>query len=628
LNLSQRAGFSQLAERILIARKDAALAIDKNEPVYHERLMSLVNFYSERGAYLRVAESLERERSRDQWQDKFNYRSMIAEYERLGGDRESELKVLREEFAASMGKPTTTTNPMIERYFEALLEQGDAGRDELRRCVQSQTSHRFQLIGFLLRNEELKLAREAVEAAPQSAAWKSSRQAEISLAARDLSRDNEDFFLRALNWKTIGEMVVSKPDQSGQMPQQMAQHLVGDNWFYLAEGYGRWLAVSEKAKQPSKVASATFLPALTENRPQDSGAQRRLAIWYSGQGEHLLSLEHFQLALEMNPGNDQTIADIGSAYFKLGKRQEAYEYWSKIIAGDKPGVESLALYLRTLGGHGLAAEARAKLKPLVVKRFNDAGRSDKEMESLKSLIRALARSFGKEGEDGVVPSPQGEAEKAAFLPELCDSAPSALSPAEMAISEPLVKREHFAPFYEKIIRDAKGISRYSSDADFVDRLRRRASWSLDEVEESLDHEGELQSATQVHAQDSHQFGARVGWRQKYLDYLIAERRNAEALGLIPRIEQEFKGRYARPEWLRLAKLRLGVRQGRVAQALTGLKRFAGIEASPKLERVAPPNIERLNAAAATLRAENRRAEADQLLQAAYERDIALEQLQT
>src|SRR5262249_14267979 len=300
---------------------------------------------------------------------------------------------------------------------------------------------------------------------------------------------------------------------------------------------------------------------------------------------------------------------------------------SKIIAGDKPGVESLALYLRTLGGHGLAAEARAKLKPLVVKRFNDAGRSDEEMESLKSLIRALARSFGKEG-DGVVASPKDETEKAAFLRKLCDSAPSALSLAEMAINEPLVKREHFAPFYEKIIRDAKGISRYSSDADFVDRLRRRASWSLDEVEESLDLEGTSQSATQVHAQDSQQFGARVVWRQKYLDYLIAERRNAEALGLIPRIEQEFKGRYARPEWLRLAKLRLGVRQGRVAQALTGLKRFAGIEASPKLERVAPPNIERLNAAAATLRAENRRAEADQLLQAAYERDIALEQLQT
>jgi hypothetical protein len=110
----------------------------------------------------------------------------------------------------------------------------------LRRCVQSPTSHRFQLIGFLLRNDELKLAREAVEASPQSEAWKSSRQAEISLAARDLSRDNEAFFLRALNWKTIGEMVASKPGQSGQTAQQTAQHLIGDNWFYLAEGYGRW----------------------------------------------------------------------------------------------------------------------------------------------------------------------------------------------------------------------------------------------------------------------------------------------------------------------------------------------------------------------------------------------------
>src|SRR5262245_66039775 len=172
---------------------------------------------------------------------------MLAEYARLAGDSEAELKVLREEFAASMGKPAATSNSVIERYFEALLERAEAGRDELRRCVQSQTSHRFQLIGFLLRNDELKLARDAVEASPQSAAWKSSRQAEISLAARDLSRDNEAFFLRALNWKTIGEMAASKPDQSQQMAQQTAKYLIGVDWFYLAGGYGRWLAASVKS---------------------------------------------------------------------------------------------------------------------------------------------------------------------------------------------------------------------------------------------------------------------------------------------------------------------------------------------------------------------------------------------
>ncbi|HKQ74995.1 MAG TPA: hypothetical protein VJ810_14970 [Blastocatellia bacterium] len=620
LNLSQRAGLGRLAEQILIARKDIAFAVAKDWSLAHSHLMSLINYYSERGAYHLVVETLDRERARDQWRDKFSYRQMIAEYARIIGDREAELKVLREEFAARTGNLTTATDPMIERYFEFLLEQGDAGRDELRRCVQSQTSHRFQLISFLLRNGELKLAREAVEASPQSAAWKLSRQAQISQAARDLDRDNEAFFLRALNWKTIGDLVNSKSDQT--------HHLIGDNWFYLAESYGRWLAMSEKAKQPSKAASATFLPALIEHRPKDVDAQKRLAHWYADQGAHQLAIDHLQLALQMSPGDQYAIADIGSAYFKLGKRQQADEYWSKIVAGDKPGVESLTLYLRALASQGLAADARGKLKPLILKRFNGAGGSDGEMGSLKSLIRALSRSYGKETEDGVVISPEEETEKVALLRQLCDAAPGDLSLPEMVINESLVKTEHFTPFYEALIRGAEGRPRYESDADFVDRLRTRRSWGLDEVEESLDHERSLRSATTVSAHDSQLPGARVGWYQKYLDYLISKRRDHEALGLIPKIEQEFRGRFARPEWLRLAKLRLDIRQYSEAQAVAGLERFAGVETSPKLERISPPEIERLNAAVAALRVEKRFARADQLLQAAYERNIALEQFQT
>ncbi len=286
LNLSQRAGLGQLAEQILIERKDHAFAVAKDWSLAHSSLMSLVNYYSERGAYQRVVETLDQEQARDQWRDKFGYRSLIAEYARLNGDREAEIKVLREEFAFRAGNLTTATSPMIERYFEALQEQGDAGRDELRRCVQSQTSHRFQLISFLLKNGELKLAREAIEAAPQSTVWKSSRQAQISEAARDLSRDNEIFFLSALNWKTIGEIVDSKPDQT--------RHLIGDNWFHLADSYGRWLAMSEKAKLPSKAMSETFLPAMIENRPKDANAQIRLANWYADQS-------HYQLAIDTLP---------------------------------------------------------------------------------------------------------------------------------------------------------------------------------------------------------------------------------------------------------------------------------------------------------------------------------------
>jgi tetratricopeptide (TPR) repeat protein/Flp pilus assembly protein TadD len=635
LNLSQRAGLGQLAEQILIARKDAALTIGRNEPAYHERLMSLVNFYSERGAYSRVVESLESERAQDQWRDKFGYRQMIADYARLAGDREAELKVLREEFAARTGKLAATADPMIERYFEALLEQGQAGRDELRRCAQGQTPHRFQLIKFLLRNEELSLAREAIDAAPLSAAWKSSRQAEISLAARDLNPDNEALFLRALGWKTIGEMIESKADSS----PQTATQLIGDNWFYLAEDYGRWLALSEKAKPAPKAASAVFLPAIIENRPKDAGAQKRLAQWYAQQGEHRLAIEHYQLALELKPGDAQAIAEIGSAYFNLGMRREADEYWSKIIAGDKPQLESLALYLRALSKHGLAVEARAKLKPMIVERLNNTNHSDEAVESLKPLIRALAQSFREEGRrqnkrvsdasdaEPEPPSPKDEAEKAAFMRELCESAPGVLALPEMTISEALVKREHFAPFYEMLIQGSEGAPRYESDADFVDRLRRRSSWSLEEIEESLDHERAAQTTTRSGDRNSQGAARRIDWYQRYLDYLIAERRNAEALGIVPKIEQEFKGRYPRPEWLRLAKLRLEIRQGRIAQAVAGLKHFAGIETSPKFDHIAPPDLRRLNMAAATLRGENHAAEADELLRAAYERDLALEQFQ-
>jgi len=625
LNLSQRAGLGQLAEQILVARKDAAFAIEKNWPSYHERLMSLVNFYSERGAYQRVVELLEQERARDQWRDKFGYRSMIAEYARLAGDRDRELKVLREEFDSRTGKLTASSDPMVERYFEALLESGEAGRNELRQCAGRQTPLQFQLINFLLRNNELKLAREAIEAAPLTSAWKSSRQAELSVAARDLNRDNEAFFLRAMNWQTIGEMIAAKPDGS--------QQLVGDNWFYLAESYGRWLSLSEKAKQASKAASAAFLPARLENRPRDAGEQRRLAAWYSEQGEHQLALEHFQLALELKPDDLQTVAGIGSAYFKLGQRRQADEYWAKIIAKDdpkvEPKIESCALYLRTLARHGLAAEARAKLQPFVVKRLTAAdGESDK-LESLKPLIRALARSFEKENEHGdAATSPKDEAERAAFLRGLCEAVGGDALLPEMVIREAMVKREHFAPFYEMLVRRTEGISRYDSDSDFVDRLQTRSAWSLDEVEESLDHERSAPPATRISAQASPQFGERINWQQEYLGRLIAERKNAEALGLVANIEQEFKGRYPRPEWLRLAKLRLDVRAGRVAQAVNGLKRFVGVEVSPKLARVAPPNVERLNQAVAMLRGEKRNAEADDLLKAAYERTLALEQLQS
>jgi hypothetical protein len=78
----------------------------------------------------------------------------------------------------------------------------------------------------------------------------------------------------------------------------------------------------------------------------------------------------------------------------------------------------------------------------------------------------------------------------------------------------------------------------------------------------------------------------------------------------------------------LAKLRLDVRAGRTAEAMTGLKQFARIETSPRLTQIAAPDLARASDAAAVLRAEQRDGEARELLKAAYERALALEQLQT
>lgn len=220
----------------------------------------------------RVVELLGREQPRDQHRDKFNYRPLIAEYARLVADREGELRALRDEYNAHTGNPTMDQNPMIERYFEALLEAGDAGRAELRQCIERPHQHRFQLIGFLVRNNEVALAREAIERAPQTQAWKSSRQADLSVVTRDLNREREEHFLRALGWRTIGEMVASKPDA--------ARRLVGDGWFHLASSYGKWLRLSEKSPQISpsdrKAASASFLPAIVDEAGFAlGGVQRR-----------------------------------------------------------------------------------------------------------------------------------------------------------------------------------------------------------------------------------------------------------------------------------------------------------------------------------------------------------------
>ena len=611
LNLSYRAGFNDLAERILIARKDSAAKLApattaNHESIYRDRLMTLVNFYSERAAYMRIVELIERELANQQKLSATEYRALIVEYARLAEDGERELAALRAEFQSQSDK-TTANAALADRYFEALREHGDAGRAELQKLVAQQTPHRFRLINFLLRNNELQLARAAIQAAPMNAAWHNSRQAELSLAARDLISSNEAFFTVALGWRTIGEMLAAKPDS--------ASELIGDNWFALAECYGRWLSLTETGRQRSH----QFLPAMLERKPKDANEQHRLGQWLLEQKQHAQALEHLQLAVELR-GEDNVLnkpvwADLGSAYFELGKAQNAHEYWAKILEGKTVSVEDQQLYLQTLSKHRLQAEARSQLQPLVIwhlkqvplNAWQGGGQAEKAFESLKPLIRALAESFGK-----------NDREKATFFRQLAEAVPRDTLLSEMVVRESLLPRAQLAPFYELLIKRTSGISNYVSDFDFEERLRRYPTWSLEEVEESQDHA--------VGAQQADQEPERLGWQKQYLEMLIAERKDTDAVQLVSVIEQQFKGRFARPGWLRLAKLQLDVRARRLPQAIAGIERFVGIEVSAKLETVSAPNLERLNRAVEMLRSEQRQTEANEVLRAAYERQLALEQL--
>src|SRR5205085_7990922 len=271
-NLSQRAGFGALEEKILLAQKDAAFA-SGNAEQYHGRLHALIDYYVAAGAYHHALDLLLTEQGRDAARDKFDYLPLIADYARLVGDRERELLALRTHYERTSTLSTTqfstaqfsSDDTLVARYFDALLEAGASGRAELQQLAGHASAHQLQLINFLLAHDEGALAHTAIAHAPLSVAWQLARNAEASLALKETSADNENYFVTALQFKPIGALVTAHADTSRQ--------LVGDDWAQLAARYGQWLYQANKPEQ--RLQSRAFLPALIENRPHDANEQAK-----------------------------------------------------------------------------------------------------------------------------------------------------------------------------------------------------------------------------------------------------------------------------------------------------------------------------------------------------------------
>jgi len=615
-NLSRRAGFGSLEEEILIRQKDIAYA--SHEPAsYHARVKTLIDFYQDRGAYKQVGEVLEAERLRDSGRDSFEYLRMIAENARLLGDRDQELQALRANYSKPAANPTTlvtAAEPLVDRYFEALLENSEAGRNELISCVQQPNTHQLQLVNFLLRKGEKDLAHKAIENASLSSAWKFSRNAEASLAQREFSASNESYFLSALQLAPIGKLIDQRPDTSKQ--------LIGDDWFRLSFAYGQWLYSSADEQQKSKARS--FLPAMIEDRPDDINEQARLGRWYLEQKNAESALEHLQLARESQPQNKSTTADLGSALFLSGQQSKANELWEQLIAPEA-SLGDYRLYLDTLVKHDLSEQARQRLTPLLMKRlqgnFGDEGQyaSDekaRQIEQMKALVLALSDSFAETVNGETKPlSPVREAAKATFFLSLSESVSDNAFLPRLAINEKLVAPGKVGPFYRLLIARSSGLSSYDRDYAFADQQQK--AWDDSGMEEALDHE----TGYKTSEPDSE----KTKWQREYLDYLLKQNQAAEARSLITEIDSSIKRRYARPVWLRLAGVRLEIRAGRVAQAYDELAHLVGIKTSTNLSEIKPPSLERLNDAAALLRSEGRQAEARDLLEAAYARQLALAQ---
>lgn len=611
-NVSHRAGFVALEERVLVAQKDAARS-SSDAQTFHARLRVLASFYAGGGEYARAVTLLVTERERDAARGDFEYATLLAEYSRLAGDEARELSALRDYYEQTGPELATNTDALVNRYLELLYASGPRGREELARRAREESSRRaLQLINFLLAKGERELAHLAIAGAGLSAEWKLARQAQVGLALGEFDERGEGYFKSALGSLKIGELLATK---DGGRPN-------GDDWARLESDYGRWLYLTGGV---GRERAGAALPAVVEARPRDPAAQRELARWYLARGDARAALEHLNVAGELSADDAQALADMGSAYFMLGTRERAKAVWAKLIEGEEPEADACLLYLKTLEAHGLAAEARGRLAPLVARRLKKFGyvyASEKDFEELKPLLTALSASFGSspkgtadDEEDVRKLSAAEEAARADYFRKLCEAAPGGTRLPQLIVEESLVGRARLGDFYALLVEHTSGPESYESDYAYTDFTRN--SFDDADPDPAFDHSNEFR----VEESDSE----RVKWQRQYLEYLLAERRDAEAAAVISAVEGELVRQYARPPWLRLAKLRLELRGGRVEKALAGLRVYVGADVPAGLAKISAPSSERLSEAVALLREERQAAPVPRLLEVTYTQFLALGQ---
>lgn len=583
-DLSRRAGFGDLEETILIRKLEAAnLAVDRQT-----HLRYLIGFYDERGAYQKSFDQIEKTGTDDL--------PLKAEAARLVGNREKELEALRTIYGKPAEKNTASTDEEVARYLEILYAEN---AEELKSLTEKSSAHQLQTINFLLAKGEAELAHAAIENSNFPTAWKVSRNAETSLALKEFNDSDECYFCDALQFHTIGEMVRQTPDKE--------RFLINDDWFRLTREYGEWVSEKEKTRtnrgERGVSEADKYSVAMTENLPQSAEEQSKLGAFYLERNEPEAAIEHLRLAIETENSaiaDNAKTAALGAAYYKAGRRDDAEECFTRALNDGEAGEElkRAAVYFRTLRRYGLGEKAREKLPPVIVK-FLAAADADDSTE-FQNLIRGVAASF------------TDEAEKSVYFLRILKARPTDTSLAEMLTSENLIAENRQGEFYELLIERGGDLSYY--DYNFTAVLQ-RVWMNASDAESVYDQENDYK----IEEPD----GKNFVWRKNYLELLVKQNENESAAKLIAAVERELNNRYARPDWLRLAKIKLQMRAGTFDAAQ--MKRFVGITVSDSATEIKPPSVERFNDALRILKDEKRAPESARLSESFFARMLALGQ---
>ncbi len=263
--------------------------------------------------------------------------------------------------------------------------------------------------------------------------------------------------------------------------------------------------------------------------------------------------------------------------------------------GREPIARSLILF-QTLQKYDSGENLRGKLPPLIVNYLKNSD-ADK-FEDFQTLIRAVAASF------------TNEAEKAEYFLKILQNRPTDKSLAQMLIDENLIKKPN--RFYELLIARSDGLYRYDYDYQFQNISNR--VWNTEDAEAVYEQENEYA------ADEPDDDGVRL--RRKLLEILLEQKEDARAAKLITETEKLVKGKYARPAWLRAAKINLQIRAGKFD--LSDAEKFIGIAVPDSTTKIIAPNVERFNEISAVLKKENLEAESLRLSEAFFARQIALE----